>query len=78
MTWQIRNIRDVQWHDASDMGGVYGDFEERAESYPEVGFNFGVLWPGQSLGMYHREANQEGFLVLSGECLLLVEGEERT
>jgi uncharacterized cupin superfamily protein len=27
--------------------------------------------------MYHREPNQEGFLVLSGECLLLVEGEER-
>jgi uncharacterized cupin superfamily protein len=27
--------------------------------------------------MYHRESNQEDFLVLSGECLLLVEGEER-
>jgi uncharacterized cupin superfamily protein len=78
MTWQIRNIRDVQWHDAGQMGGVYGDFEERGESFPEVGFNFGIVWPGQSLGMYHREANQEGFLVLSGECLLLVEGEERT
>ena len=27
--------------------------------------------------MYHREDNQEGFLVLDGECLLVVEGEER-
>jgi len=27
--------------------------------------------------MYHRESGQEGFLVLSGECLLIVEGEER-
>jgi quercetin dioxygenase-like cupin family protein len=27
--------------------------------------------------MYHREKAQEGFLVLSGECLLVVEGEER-
>jgi uncharacterized cupin superfamily protein len=28
--------------------------------------------------MYHRERHQEGFLVLSGECLLIVEGAERT
>jgi uncharacterized cupin superfamily protein len=27
--------------------------------------------------MYHGESTQEGFLVLAGECLLLVEGEER-
>ena len=27
--------------------------------------------------MYHGEEAQEGFLVVSGECLLLVEGEER-
>jgi uncharacterized cupin superfamily protein len=27
--------------------------------------------------MYHRELHQEDFLVLSGECLLLVEGQER-
>ena len=27
--------------------------------------------------MYHREDAQEDFLVLSGECLLIVEGEER-
>jgi len=26
--------------------------------------------------MYHRERYQEGFLVLRGECLLVVEGEE--
>ena len=27
--------------------------------------------------MHHRENAQEGFLVLSGECLLIVEEEER-
>ena len=27
--------------------------------------------------MYHAEGAQEDFLVLSGECLLIVEGEER-
>jgi uncharacterized cupin superfamily protein len=36
-----------------------------------------VLEPGQPIGMYHRELHQEDFLVLSGECLLLVEGQER-
>jgi hypothetical protein len=66
MTWFIRNIRDVQWYDAGRFG-VYGDFEQ-GEHFPEFGFNFGVVWPGQPVAMYHREDHQEGFLVLSGEC----------
>ena len=32
--------------------------------------------PGQPMGSYHRERHEEGFLVLAGECLLLVEGQE--
>jgi uncharacterized cupin superfamily protein len=36
-----------------------------------------VLPPGEAPGRYHAEANQEGFLVLAGECVLVVEGEER-
>ena len=36
-----------------------------------------MLQPGQPNGLYHRESAQEDFLVLAGECLLLVEGEER-
>ena len=76
MSWFIQNIRAAQWHDeAGQGGGCFGNFE-RGERFPEFGLNLGVLQPGQSLGMYHREANQEGFLVLSGECLLIVEGEE--
>jgi len=35
------------------------------------------LLPGAPSGLYHRESNQEDFLVLAGECLLLIEGEER-
>jgi uncharacterized cupin superfamily protein len=27
--------------------------------------------------MYHRESDQEGFLVIAGECLAIVEGQER-
>ena len=45
--------------------------------FKEYGINIHVVWPGQSNCMYHGEDAQEDFLVLSGECLLLVEGEER-
>ena len=33
--------------------------------------------PGEANGYYHAEQAQEGFLVLSGECIAVVEGEER-
>jgi mannose-6-phosphate isomerase-like protein (cupin superfamily) len=74
MSWYIKNIRDVQWYDAGDFG-CYGDFEQ-GEHFPEFAFNFGVAWPGQPAALYHREDHQEGFLVLSGECVMIVEGEE--
>ena len=45
--------------------------------FDQVGYTIGVLQPGQSGGRYHRESAQEDFLVLSGECLLLIEEEER-
>ena len=44
--------------------------------FPQFGINVTVLEPGQS-SVYHAESNQEAFLVLGGECRLLVEGEER-
>jgi len=52
-------------------------FEGDDAPFPDVGFTLAVLQPGQAGGRYHREANQEDFLVLAGECLLLVEGQER-
>jgi uncharacterized cupin superfamily protein len=52
------------------------DFE--AETYfPQVGIGLVVLGPGEPIGMYHWEADQEDFLVLAGEALLIVEGRER-
>ena len=50
------------------------DLEPR--SFPQVGFTLAVLAPGKPSGMYHAESLQEDFLVLSGECLLVIEGEE--
>ena len=45
--------------------------------FPQVGVSLYVLAPGEPIGMYHWEADQEDFLVLSGEALLIIEGEER-
>ena len=49
----------------------------RRTEFPQVGVTLFVLGPGEPIGMYHWEADQEDFLVLSGEALLIVEGEER-
>ena len=45
--------------------------------FPQVGIGIVVLGPGEPMAMYHWETDQEDFLVLSGEALLIVEGEER-
>jgi uncharacterized cupin superfamily protein len=74
MSWHIANIRDANWYDEGPFG-VSGNFQ-RDERFEEFGFNFALVWPGQPVAMYHREAHQEGFLVLAGECLAIVEGEE--
>jgi uncharacterized cupin superfamily protein len=74
--WFALNIRELPWVRNEAMGAACL-FESGGRLFPEVGFTLAVLEPGQPNGMYHRERNQEDFLVLSGECLLLIEGEER-
>jgi len=72
--WFVLNVRDARWLEGDY--GAYTRFEGELR-WPQLGFNIGVLQPGQPACLYHREEDQEDFLVLSGECLLLVEGEER-
>jgi uncharacterized cupin superfamily protein len=72
--WFVVNARDALWKEGAF--GSYTRFEGDAR-FPQLGINIGVLRPGQAACMYHREEDQEDFLVLSGKCLLLVEGEER-
>ena len=75
--WFVVNARDAVWGE-SDEFGVYTRLGEGKEArFPQLGFNIGVLWPGQPACMYHREPNQEGFLIVAGACILFVEGEER-
>ena len=74
--WFVLNARDAEWiHNEKFGAGV--TFESEAAQFPHYGINIQVMWPGQPNCYYHAEEGQEDFLVLSGECILLVEGEER-
>ena len=73
--WFVVNAQDARWREWEPFG-VYCDFEGK-RPFRQLGLNISVFQPGQSFGFYHREHAQEGFLVLAGECLLIVEGEER-
>ena len=73
--WFVLNARDARWWHAEGRSAIC-DFEH-LDDVRQLGLNISVLERGQSMGMYHWEADQEDFLVLSGEALLIVEGEER-
>jgi uncharacterized cupin superfamily protein len=73
--WFVVNARDAPWLRHETFGAACTF--EGAERFQEFGINIHVLMPGQPNCMYHGEEVQEDFLVLLGECLLLVEGEER-
>jgi uncharacterized cupin superfamily protein len=74
--WFVVNARDAEWvHNEKFGAGVV--FESEAAGFDHYGINIQVMWPGQPNCYYHAEEGQEDFLVLSGECILLVEGEER-
>ncbi len=72
--WFVLNAREARW--LTGDFGAYTRFEGEAR-FASIGVNIGVLAPGQPACFYHAEDEQEDFLVLSGECLLLIEGEER-
>ena len=85
--WFVVSVRDAAWL-ANDCFGHRCVFEadvpvvrHRPEleprRFPQIGVNLAVLEPGKPSGLYHAETDQEAFLVLSGECDLVVEGEER-
>jgi uncharacterized cupin superfamily protein len=79
--WFVVNVRDAQWLTTEDgekqRTGSECYFESGKAEFPQLGFRIHVLPPGESNGLYHAENKQENFLVLHGECILLIEGEER-
>jgi uncharacterized cupin superfamily protein len=72
--WFVLNAGDAPWW-RSGYSGASTSFEGEPE-FPEFGLNVHVLWSGQPSGLYHRESVQEDFLVVSGECTVLIGGEE--
>jgi uncharacterized cupin superfamily protein len=73
--WFVVNACDGRWSHAEGRGSrltFEGDLE-----FPQLGISLYTLEPGEPMSLYHWEADQEDFLVLSGEALLIIEGEER-
>jgi uncharacterized cupin superfamily protein len=73
--WFVVNAREAPWHERPGRGAICA-FEGEPE-FAQVGINLQVLGPGEVMSMYHWEADQEDFLVLAGEAVLVIEGEDR-
>src|SRR3954454_10210840 len=77
--WFVVNVRDAEWWFAESRGArcaFDNEYGDPPVEFAQLGINLTVLESGQTV-LYHAEENQEAFLVLSGECTLIVENEER-
>jgi uncharacterized cupin superfamily protein len=77
--WFVLSARDARWLHAPGRSAIceFEGFLEGEQDFLQFGINLNVLEPGVPMAMYHWEADQEDFLVLAGEAVLIVEGEER-
>jgi uncharacterized cupin superfamily protein len=85
--WFVVNVREAAWvrHEVFGAACVFQSdgrvLRERPDldeqRFPQLGVTLAVLEPGRPSGLYHAESAQEDFLVLAGECLVLVEDEQR-
>ncbi len=74
--WFVLGVRDARWRH-NRMRSVCRFGGEGEAHFEDLGVSMYWLQPGQPMSLYHHEAGQEDFLVLAGECVLLIEGEER-
>jgi uncharacterized cupin superfamily protein len=74
--WFVLNVAEADWETVQG-GGTWSVLEADGARFGQFGIGVHVLPPGEKPGFYHAESDQEGFLVLSGECLAIVEGQER-
>jgi uncharacterized cupin superfamily protein len=78
--WFVMNAREGRWFQRAGRTSIplTGCDEFEAETYfPMLGMSLQILHPGESNSMYHWETEQEDFLVLWGEAIAIVEGQER-
>jgi uncharacterized cupin superfamily protein len=77
--WFVLNARDARWLHTPGRSAICefeGSFPDE-QDFLQLGINLSALEPGEAMAMYHWEVDQEDFLVLAGEALLIVEGQER-
>jgi uncharacterized cupin superfamily protein len=74
--WFAVNARNARWLH-NDMRAVCRFGGEGEAHFDDLGVGLYWIQPGKPMSLYHHEAGQEDFLILRGECTLLVEGEER-
>jgi uncharacterized cupin superfamily protein len=85
--WFVVNTADAAWVNNDAYGGVCifesdefvlrGRPDLTAYEKPNAGFTIRVVPPGKPVGLYHAESVQEDFLILMGECVLIIEDQER-
>jgi uncharacterized cupin superfamily protein len=85
--WFVVNAREAPWLENDSFGfrcrfetdGRIASLREgtSTQMFGEIGYTLAVLQPGKPSGLYHAEGQQEDFFVVSGECLAIVEGDER-
>jgi uncharacterized cupin superfamily protein len=75
--WFVLNLGDALAVRNEVKGGAVYPLEPEGEPFTDLGVNVRVIWPGEPSALYHSESVREAFLVLSGECTLVVEEEER-
>ena len=75
--WFVLNLGDALAVRNAEKGGASYPIESREHPFGDLGVHVTILWPGDPNALYHSEGVQEGFLVLSGECTLIVEEQER-
>jgi uncharacterized cupin superfamily protein len=81
MGWFVLNAQAARWFEKPGQGHslpLTGVNEHEAETFfPRLGMSLRVMGPGEPSTTYHWQTEQEDFLVLSGQAILIIEGEER-
>jgi uncharacterized cupin superfamily protein len=85
--WFVVNAADAAWVTNDSYCGVCifesDEFVLRGRpdlpeyEKPHAGFTIRVVPPGNPAGLYHAENVQEDFLIVMGECVLIIEDQER-
>lgn len=74
--WFVVGAREARWlHNRMRSVCRFGG--EGEAHFDDLGVSLYWLEPGKPMSLYHHEARQEDFLVLAGECTLIIEGVER-